>query len=190
MHHFDGGGGGGCKCIYMHFLHRIFCSLNLHPPPPCGDAEAFVCHFPPTFCGVLCSLSKSHWQLAVLHLRDAPPPPPDAPREQKRAELTKTAAGADSAVQTAEQRDVFMRREFEVGFRRAHVKDPEQTGMGGVWHDTRLCCCPQLPAPVGLSPLTAALPLNPFPVGGGAHRPLTALCPLSPCLAYPDLDAP
>ena len=39
-------------------------------------------------------------------------------------------------------------------------------GRWGVWHDARLCCClqlVQLAAPIGLSPLTAALPLNPFP---------------------------
>ena len=33
--------------------------------------------------------------------------------------------------------------------------------------------------------------LEPFPsVGGGAHRPLTTMCPPSPCLAYPYLPTP
>ena len=34
-------------------------------------------------------------------------------------------------------------------------------GMGGGWHDAGLCCCLQRAAPIGLSPLTLALPLNP-----------------------------
>ena len=36
-------------------------------------------------------------------------------------------------------------------------------GAGGDWHDAWLCYCLQLAAPIGLSPLTAALPSNPFP---------------------------
>ena len=36
-------------------------------------------------------------------------------------------------------------------------------GGGGCWHDAWLCCYLQRAAPIGLSPLTAALPLNPFP---------------------------
>ena len=36
-----------------------------------------------------------------------------------------------------------------------------QQGLEGGWHDAWLCCCLQLAAPVGLSPLNAALPLNP-----------------------------
>ena len=46
-------------------------------------------------------------------------------------------------------------------------------GGGGGWHDTWLCCSLHLAA----SPLTAALPWNPFPPDGGAHRPLTTLWP-------------
>ena len=36
-------------------------------------------------------------------------------------------------------------------------------GGGGGWHDTWVCCGLQLAAPIGQSPLTAALPLNRFP---------------------------
>ena len=44
---------------------------------------------------------------------------------------------------------------------------PVEEGSGGEvgWHDAWLCCCLQRAAPVGLSPLTAALffPWDPFP---------------------------
>ena len=63
-------------------------------------------------------------------------------------------------------------------------------GGGGVWHDTWVFCGLQLAAPICLSPLTAALPLNFASIGGGAHRPLTTLCPPSPCLAYLYLSTP
>ena len=43
---------------------------------------------------------------------------------------------------------------------KSHRKDQ---GRGG-WHDTWVFCCLQLAAPIGLSPLTAALPLNPLPL--------------------------
>ena len=36
-------------------------------------------------------------------------------------------------------------------------------GGGGGWHAARLCCCLQPAAPIGLSPFTPALPLNPLP---------------------------
>ena len=40
MHQFDGGGANAFICIY---LHRIFCSLNLHPLPPACKSVPF-CH--------------------------------------------------------------------------------------------------------------------------------------------------
>ena len=58
---------------------------------------------------------------------------------------------------------------------------------GGVWHDAWLCCCLQLAAPIGLSPLTAALPLSPFPPE--AARP-SASDPLVPSLSLPGLSLP
>ena len=49
-----------------------------------------------------------------------------------------------------------------------------QGGGEGGWHDAGLCCCLQRAAPIGLSPLPAALPLNPFPPRVAV--PLTTLC--------------
>ena len=43
------------------------------------------------------------------------------------------------------------------------VPSPYHSRGGGGGHCARLCCCLQLPAPIGLSPLTLALPSNPFP---------------------------
>ena len=57
-------------------------------------------------------------------------------------------------------------------------------GGGGGWHDTWLI------AVCSRRRLWASRPL-PLPfLGGGAHRPLTTLCPPSPCLAYPYLPTP
>ena len=58
---------------------------------------------------------------------------------------------------------------------------------GGGWHDARTDCCLKLAVPIGFSPLTLALSLNPSPIGEGAPRPVTTLCPPSPCLADPYL---
>ena len=65
-------------------------------------------------------------------------------------------------------------------------------GGGGGWHDASLCCCLQLAAPVGLSPLTLAVSLNPVP----PHHPQAA-APISlspPCAlplpAWPTLTSP
>ena len=52
--------------------------------------------------------------------------------------------------------------------------------IGGGWHDKCLCCCLQLAAPVGLSPLTAALPLNPFAPQAAAPIDLSTPCALPP----------
>ena len=50
-------------------------------------------------------------------------------------------------------------------------------GEGGDWHDAWIYCCLKLATPVGLSPSTLVLSLNPLPSeGGGAHQPLTTLC--------------
>ena len=38
---FLGGGGGGGGVANAFFLHRIFCSLNLHSPPP-GPSISFI----------------------------------------------------------------------------------------------------------------------------------------------------
>ena len=61
---------------------------------------------------------------------------------------------------------------------------------GRVWHDAGLCCCLQLAGPIGLSPLTLALSLNPPPrdvleercgeVGGGGRFGRTPLPPMVP----------
>ena len=64
---------------------------------------------------------------------------------------------------------------------------PGTLGQGG-WHDTRVCCCLQLAAPIGLSPLTGALPLNPFPPQAGAPIGLAPLCAL-PLPAWPVLTS-
>ena len=55
-------------------------------------------------------------------------------------------------------------------------------------HDNWLCWCLQRAVPVGLSPLTLALPLNPLPPHTAATPiGLSPLVPaLSPCPAYPD----
>ena len=45
----------------------------------------------------------------------------------------------------------------------APQKLKEYAWEGGGWHDARLCCCLQLTVSIGLSPLIAALPLNPVP---------------------------
>ena len=57
-------------------------------------------------------------------------------------------------------------------------------GGGWDWHDAGLCCCLQLAAPLGLSPLTAALPLNPFPLQAAAPIGLSPPCAL-PLPAWP-----
>ena len=56
-------------------------------------------------------------------------------------------------------------------------------GGGGDWHVAVVCCsCLPRAAPIGRSPF-AARPSDPFPsIGGGAQRPLTALCPPSLCV--------
>ena len=41
-----------------------------------------------------------------------------------------------------------------------HLFDVVTQGGGGGWHDAGLCCCLQRAAPIGLSPLTTARPLN------------------------------
>ena len=62
-------------------------------------------------------------------------------------------------------------------------------GLGGVAYKDRARPPPpvglqlQLAVPIGLSPLTLALSLN--PLDDGAHRPVTTLCALSPCLECP-----
>ena len=58
-----------------------------------------------------------------------------------------------------------------------------------VRYDTLVCFGLQLAAPVGRSPLTYCPSLGPFPpIGGGAHQPLTTLCPFSPSVAYLSLS--
>ena len=52
---------------------------------------------------------------------------------------------------------------------------------GGDWHDARLCCCQQRAVPIGLSPLTLALPLNPLP----PHTTATPIAPPPPSSALP-----
>ena len=60
------------------------------------------------------------------------------------------------------------------------------------WHDAWTDYCGlKLAAPVGLSPPTLALSLDPTScVAGGAHQPLTPSCPPSPCPAFPHLPTP
>ena len=62
-------------------------------------------------------------------------------------------------------------------------------GGGGAVGMTPGCVAVCSWRPIGLSPLTLALPfLEPFPsIGSSAHRPLTTLRPPSPRLAYPYL---
>ena len=65
---------------------------------------------------------------------------------------------------------------------------PDHQQLPAEQHDARLCCCLQQAVPVGLSPLTAALPLTPLPSRAAAPiglSPPRALPP--PCLAYPHL---
>ena len=45
---------------------------------------------------------------------------------------------------------------------RNHIYTTGEGGGGGRWHDAWLYCCLQLAAPIGLSPRTLALSLNPF----------------------------
>ena len=52
-------------------------------------------------------------------------------------------------------------------------------GGGGGWHDAGLCCSPQPAVPIGLSPLTLALSLNPLPPQAACPRP-SASHPLVP----------
>ena len=59
---------------------------------------------------------------------------------------------------------------------------------GGVWHDAWLRCCLQLAAPTGLSPLTAAIPLNPVPPHAAAPIGLSPPCAL-PLPAWPTLTS-
>ena len=56
---------------------------------------------------------------------------------------------------------------------------------GGGGDDAWLCCCLQLPAPIGLSPRTSALPLNPLPPQRRFPLASRLPCPPSPSLAYP-----
>ena len=62
-------------------------------------------------------------------------------------------------------------------------------GGGGGWHNTSLCSCLQLAAPIGLSPLTPALPLNPLPPQPAAPIGLSPPRALPPP-AWPPLDPP
>ena len=47
-------------------------------------------------------------------------------------------------------------------------------GGGGAWHDAWMYCCQQLAAPIGLSPLTLALSMNPSPPPGRRRSPLAS----------------
>ena len=53
-------------------------------------------------------------------------------------------------------------------------------GGGWGWHNTSLCCCLQLAAPIGLSPLTAALHLKPLPPQAAAPIGLSPPCAPAP----------
>ena len=59
---------------------------------------------------------------------------------------------------------------------------------GGVWHDAWLRCFLQRAAPAGLSPLTAALPLNPLPPQAAAPIGLSPPC-AHPLPAWPVLTS-
>ena len=57
----------------------------------------------------------------------------------------------------------------------------------GIWHDVWLYCCPQLAAPIGLSPPSRALSLNPLPPQGAVPIGLSPPCapPLPAWPTYP-----
>ena len=58
-----------------------------------------------------------------------------------------------------------------------------ERGGGGRWHDAWLCCCLQRAAPIGLSPLAAALPWTPLPPEAAA--PICLSTPSPPAWPNP-----
>ena len=70
-----------------------------------------------------------------------------------------------------------------------HVPGGRRAFGGGGWHDTLVCFGLQLVAPIGQSPFTAALPLDPFPPQAAAPIGLSPPCVL-PLPPYPISTSP